>query len=117
MIISEIVDQLIARPSFREDLILWLSFEAFEEVPEWRRWDTGDLGYSYPVRPDPVDEDDEVADYPTLLLEQDSGSCTWYWILYGEHSKRIAAMGGYRLAGVAVEAGLAAYRAHYPTSA
>lgn len=107
MNIPEIVTELLARPTFREDLIFWLSLEAFEEVPGWRRWDTGDKGYSFPIR---SDEEEEGV---TLVLEEDDYG-SWDWILYDKRSRRVSS-GGYRLAGKAAEEGLAAYHALLPT--
>ena len=106
MNIPDIVEDLLGRRSLQEDLILWLSLEAFENIEGWRRWDTGDKGYSYPVRPDEEDG-------PTLILEEDDRSGAWDWVLYDGHSKRLA-HGGHRLAGKAMEEGLRAYRKHFP---
>ena len=114
MNIREIVDELLARPSFKQDLIFWLALEAFQDIEGWRRWDTGDIGYSFPKRAEPVDEDEDIEEYPCLVLEQDD-YCAWDWVLYGKGTKRIGGKGGYRLAGMAAEAGLSAYHAHLET--
>lgn len=110
MNIEQIVEELLARPSFKEDLAFWLALEAFQDVDGWRRWDTGDIGYSFPKRPEPVEDDEDIEEYPLLVLDQDDYSA-WDWVLYEKGAKRVA-WGAARLAGVAAEAGLAAYHAH-----
>lgn len=114
MNIPQIVEDLSKRASFKGDLIFWLALEAFQDVDGWRRWDTGDIGYSFPKRDEPIDEDEDIEEYPLLVLEQDD-YCAWDWVLYEKGTKRVAGKGGYRLAGMAAEAGLAAYHAHLAT--
>lgn len=108
MSIDLIVSELLARPTLRRDLTIWLSFEAFQNVPGWLRWDTGDIGYSYPLRPDEEEG-------PALVLSREEVGVGWHWEVYGpEPYKGRLASGASILAGKAAEEGLEAFQRLFP---
>lgn len=116
MNLQQIVEDLSKRATFKQDLVFWLSLEAFQDIEGWRRCDTGDIGYSYPKWAQPADEDEAEAqeELPYLLLSKDD--YTWTWEILHNGRRDLPTKGGYKLAGVAAEAGLAAYNEHLATS-